>query len=225
MIRVEQRPTRHSYSSMKKWQECPAAYRYSYILKMADPPNAAMMRGSRLHKLAEDYMNADPSEPVPYDIKKIGLKLYQLREAKAKPEVTWLVDSDWQPVKRQEHAKLKAIIDVHRMDGEVLRLHDYKSGREYPSHTDQLEFYAAMGLCHYPDAKRAESSAIYFDSGYESNSRSVIRDMLPYLRTKWMVVATRIDNDQSFYPTPGGHCARCNFGISKGGPCDAEQRT
>lgn len=216
---LKHRPTRHSYSSIKKYLECPRAYYYSYIERRSDPPSAPMMRGTRLHKLAEDYMNAGPEVPVPYDIKKIGLKIYQLRERKALAEAVWLIDANWLPVVQPEDAKIKAIIDVHRLDNDVLIIHDYKSGREYPSHADQLEFYAAVGLCKFASAKRAESSAIYIDSGREGAQRGIIREMLPYFRDKWGKYIDRMDSDDEFAPVAGRHCERCNHSSKNGGPC------
>jgi len=217
---LTQRPTRHSYSSISKYRECPAAYAYRYILKLPDQPTAAMMRGTRLHKLAEDYMdNAD--QPVPYDIKRVGLKLYQLREQGAKAEATWYVDRDWNPVAEDKDAMLVAIIDVHYVSNDTLKLHDYKSGREYTSHADQLELYSTVGLRIYPDAKRVESSAIYFDSGHEGAQRSIIRDMVPYYIDKWGGFIARIDRDEEFLPTAGSHCKRCVYASSNGGPCVA----
>ena len=211
---------RHSYSAIKKYLECPAAYHYCYVLKLPDPPNAAMMRGTRLHKLAEDYMNADFSVPVPYDIRKIGIMIYQMRQKQFMAEQTWLVDAEWKPTDDESSAKLKAVIDVHRLDKDVLYLHDYKSGREYPSHADQLELYAAIGLCIYPSAKRAESSAIYVDSGHEGPRRSIIREMLPHIMGRWDGYIDRMDSDYEFIPTGGSHCQRCNYSSKNGGPCD-----
>ncbi len=221
MFDLTKRPTRHSYSSISKYRECPAAYGYRYLQKMADPPTAAMMRGTRLHKLAENYMNAGFEEAVPYDIKKVGLKLYQLREQRAAPEVEWLLDRDWQPIQDKEAAMLVAVIDVHHINQDLLKLHDYKSGREYPSHSDQLELYCTVGLSVHRDAQRAEGSAIYFDTGHEGAQRSIIRDMLPYYRDRWGGFIAGIEGDVEFRPTPGGHCKRCSFNSANGGPCDA----
>lgn len=219
---LTKRPYRHSYSSIKKHRECPRAYALSYISKVPDPPTAAMDRGTRLHKLAEDYMNAGAEVPVPYALKKIALRLYQMREHGSAAEAVWLLDHEWEPVEDQQRAKVKAVIDVHKMGGDnVLRLHDYKSGREYASHADQLELYAAVGLRKYRDADRAEASAIYIDTGHESPSRSIIRDMLPYIIGKWQGHVERVDNDHEFLPTPGGHCERCAYASKNGGPCDA----
>jgi hypothetical protein len=212
---------RYSYSSIKKYLECPAAFKYRYILKLPEPTSAAMDRGTRLHKLAEDYMNADFSVPVPYALKKIGISLYQMRQRHYQTESTWLVDHEWNLVEDENKAMLKAVIDIHRLDKDVLRIHDYKSGREYPSHRDQLELYSAIGLCIYPDAKRVESSAIYIDTGHEGSQRSIIREMLPHILQRWDRDIGRMESDTEFSPTPGGHCERCAHSSKNKGPCDA----
>lgn len=217
---LSKRPVRHSYSSVKLYKECPQRYARRYIAKMEDPPSAAMQRGSRLHKLAEDYLN-NPDMSCPYDIRKLGLRIFQLRNAGAKAEVVMRVDADWRPVHEDSEAKLKAIIDVHRLDNDVLKIHDYKSGREYPDHVHQLEFYSAIGLIHYPDAKRAESSALYFDSGSEGAERGIIREMLPSIIRRWDADMGAIDGDGEFRPTGGGHCKRCPYRSSNGiGTCE-----
>ncbi len=223
LINLAKRPRRHSYSSIKKYKECPAAYAYSYIAKLPDPPTVAMLRGTRLHKLAEDYLN-NTAEQVPFDIRKIGLEVYKLKQRGAVAERVWLLDKNWEPTNDPDTAKIKAVIDVHYLSNDLLKLHDYKSGREYPSHADQLEFYSIVGLCQFPGARRAESSAIYIDTGAEGAVRSVIREMLPKLRTRWVDDIARMDDDVAFIPTGGGHCKRCPYRSSAGGPCDAEVR-
>jgi PD-(D/E)XK nuclease superfamily len=215
------RPRRHSYSSLKRYKECPARYYYSYIMKIPEESSAAMDRGTRLHSLCENYMRAGPDIPVPYDIRKIGIKLYQLRTVKAVPEETWLLDADWNPTEDIERAKLKAIIDVHWRDNDVLRLHDYKSGRPYPDHESQLEFYSAVGLRRFEDARRAESSAIYIDTGFEGSSRSIIREMLPPVIERWQTLMDKLDGDGRFLPSAGGHCKWCPYRSDKGGECEA----
>lgn len=222
MFDLTKRPTRHSYSSISKYKECPAAYGYGYIQRLPNPPTSAMMRGTRLHKLAEDYMNASEEVPVPFDIRKIGLKLYQLRSQGAKPEAVWCVNRNWEPCSEDDpDGWIKAVIDVHLLDNDVLKLHDYKSGREYPTHADQLELYSSIGLAWVRDAKRAESSAIYFDTGHEGSQRSIIRDLLPHIRARTSADIGRMESDNEFRPRPGGHCERCAFASKAGGPCEA----
>jgi len=216
----DNRPTRHSYSSLRTYKECPAKYAYSYIDRIPSPPSAAMDRGSRLHKLCEDYLGGGlPS--CPYDIRRIGVKIFQMRGKGALPEQTWLLDKDWYATENPGDAMLKAIIDVHYMDSGVLKIHDYKSGREYPEHQDQLELYALIGLQRFPLTGRVEASAIYIDTGIEGQPRSIIRPMLPKLRQRWDGLIARVGADGEFLPTPGGHCRRCHYRSDAGGECDA----
>jgi len=212
---------RHSYSSLSTYKECPAKYSYRYVEKLPDVPSAAMTRGTRLHKLCEDYLAGGP---CPYDLKRIGLKIFQMRDRGAVSEQTWLLDHDWEPTPHPGEAMLKAVIDVHYIDHDVLRIHDYKSGREYPEHQAQLELYSLIGLQRFPLARRAEASAIYIDSGNEGSAVSIIRAMLPKLRERWDGLIARVGNDGEFLPTPGGHCKRCSFRSDGGGPCDAWRR-
>lgn len=212
------RPTRHSYSSISTYEECPARYAYSYIYKLPEPGSAAMERGTRLHSLAEDYMK-DSVMPVPYDLRRIGQIIDGFKQAKALPEVTFLVDANWEPTEVLGEAKMKAIIDVHYLEDDLLHVYDYKSGREYPTHRSQLELYSVLGLLKYPSAERAESAAVYIDGGYKGQDGSIIRGMLPRLIDKWQGKIVRIEADNDFIANPGSACKRCSFAKSRGGPC------
>lgn len=213
-----QRPSRWSYSAWSTYEDCPAQYAYSYIHKLPWPASPAMARGTMLHQQAEDYMN-DPSMPVPYDLRKIGRTLDELRSKRAMAEQTWLADNLWRVTEYQPSAWTKAIVDVHYLSGDVLHLYDYKSGREYPSHRDQLEFYSVLGLIRYPEAQRAESGAIYIDGGFTGNEGSIIRAMMPKLVDKWNERGMRMMSDTNFIAAPGGHCKWCPYRASAGGPC------
>ena len=212
------RPKRHSYSSISTWEECPAKYAYSYIYNLPWPSSAAMERGTRLHSLAEDYLNT-PEMPIPYDLRKIGPILDRQKQAGGKAEVIWLVNEKWEPVEDQKDAKVKAIVDCHYVAGEVLHVDDYKSGREYPSHRSQLELYSILGLLKYPLAGRAESAAIYIDGGYSGQDASIIRAMLPHLIDKWSTKIERLESDDDFIANPGSGCRWCPYRKSIGGPC------
>lgn len=213
-------PRRHSYSSIACYIQCPARYSYRYVQHLTEPGTAAMDRGTRLHKQAETYL-LSPEMPCPYELRRVGLTLYRLRQRGALSEQTWYVDADWNKCD-SDAAKIKCVVDVHYVANDVLYLSDFKSGREYSTHSDQLELYSLVGLQHYPEVKRVESNAIYIDNGCEGKDRSMIRDMLPHYRKEWDRRIARIESDPEFLPAPGSHCKSCPFGKSKGGPCQAE---
>lgn len=213
------RPTRHSYSSISTYEECPARYAYSYIHKLPEPGSAAMERGTRLHSMAEDYLKT-PGMPVPYDLRRIARELDAAKSAGALAEVVFLTDSSWAPVKDQKLAKMKGIVDYHWIDKDnVLHIRDLKSGREYPTHRGQLELYSVLGLLQYPHIERAESAAVYIDGGYTGQDGSIIRGMLPHVIDKWQAKIIRIEADNDFIANPGSACRWCSFAASRGGPC------
>lgn len=212
------RPKRWSYSALSTWKECPKKYFFSYIEGIPWPESAPMLRGTRLHGLAEQYMK-EPAMPVPYDLKKIGRLLSDARDAGGKSEEVWLIDKDWQPVDDPNRAWVKAIVDLHWVEGEVLHVRDHKSGREYPSHRDQLELYAILGMLKYPSVRRAESAAIYIDGGYTGMDGSIIRPMLPSLISKWDTDAKAMESDALFDAKPGSACRWCPYANKQGGPC------
>jgi len=212
------RPSRWSYSALSTYKGCPAQYKYSYIDGLSSPPSAAMARGTRLHTLCEDYVTGKITH-MPNDLRKISLRLEDLRQRQAQAEAVWLLDKEWSPVADQSKAWIKAIVDVHWLAGDVLHLADYKSGNSYPEHDDQLQLYGILGLQQYPEAKRVEYSAIYIDSGTVGAVGGLIRPMAERLREKWHSDAIIMEADTEFQPKPGSACNWCPFKPSKGGPC------
>lgn len=212
------RPTRWSYSQWSTWRDCPAQYAYSYIHKLPWPVNAAAQRGTLLHTMAEDYVTGKVAD-VPFDLKKISKFLKDLKERQAIAEQTWMLNKQWSPVADKSVAWIKAIVDVHYVEGDVLHLRDYKSGKEYATHNDQLELYGIIGLQMYPLVKRADLGAIYIDGGFSGAEGSIIRPMLPKLIEKWDQRARDMENDQTFIANPGYKCQWCPYAQGKGGPC------
>jgi hypothetical protein len=212
-------PKRWSYSSLSTYESCPAKWYYGYIVGLTGEPSPAMARGSRLHADCESYVKGDLMV-VPYELKKVALRLEDFKQRKAKAEEVWLLDKDWKT--SDQEPWIKAIIDVHYVESNVLHVIDHKSGREYPEHREQLELYSLIGLCRYPEVKRAEYSALYLDTGHVSNEGAILRGDIMNSRIKhWHDRAIRIFEDKDYRPKPGGACKWCDYSAKKGGPCEA----
>lgn len=215
------RPTRWSYSSISTYESCPAKWKYSYIDNLPYKASAAMERGSRLHADCEKFLK-EPLHVLPWELAKMGPRLQDLKNLGAKSEETWCLDKSWLP--DMANPWVKAIVDVHwfESDGTVLHVRDFKSGREYPDHRDQLELYALIGLSYFPEVKRVEYGAIYLDTGHVSNEGAVIRgDMMDKKIQVWHGKAETMMNDEQLLPRPGAACRWCDYARSKGGPCTA----
>ncbi len=223
------RPTRWSYSSISTYEQCPQKWKFSYIDNLPWASSAAMSRGTRLHQMAEDYVNG-VVDRVPHEVQKIGILLDGLKQKKAKAEAVWLLDQHWQPTQvddnnlnpdfRPKPTWVKTIVDVHYVAGDILYVKDYKSGRQmYDDHRTQLELYGIVGLVHHPEVKRVETSAVYIDTGFEGMEGSIIRPMLPKLIAKWEDKAQTMMKDEVWEPKPGRACNWCDYAKAKGGPC------
>jgi hypothetical protein len=211
------KPTRWSYSSLSTYKQCPAKWKFSYIDNIPWESSAAMTRGTRMHKMAEDFVTG-AIDFIPSEIKRIGPTLLSFKTMGAKAEATFLLDNEWKPVENQDNAWIKSIIDLHYVDGPVLYVKDYKSGQMYEDHRTQLELYGIMGLLKYPEVKRVETSAIYMDTGHEGMDGTIIRAMLPSLVKKWDDDAKKMYADEVYEPKPG-NCKWCPYAKNKGGPC------
>lgn len=202
---------------MSTYESCPAKWKYGYIDNLPYKASAAMARGSRLHSDCENYLKGNLMV-LPYELKKVAMRLEGLKVKGAKSEETWLLGRDWDT--KGGEPWIKAIIDVHYIESNVLHVCDFKSGREYPDHRDQLELYAIMGLCVFPELKRAEYEALYLDTGHVSNEGAILRgDLLESKRLGWNNRAIKIFEDREFKPNPGGACRWCDYSGAKGGPC------
>ena len=211
--------TRFSYTSISTYENCPAQFKYSYIDNLETPSSAAAMRGTRLHKMAEDFMNGQLLR-IPHEIHKLGPAITLLKSQNAVPEEAWMVDKNWEATEDKSNARIKAIIDVHYRLDDVVYVKDYKSGQMYDDHRTQLELYGIIALCRYPDAKRVDTSALYIDTGYEGMQGSIIRPMLPALKNMWNDKIIKIERDDVFEPKPETRkCGWCAFQKRKGGPC------
>jgi len=215
---MNEMPKRWSYSSLSTYESCPAKWHYGYILGHEFVPSPAMVRGTRLHLDCENYLKGNITI-IPYELKKVALKLENLRIKGGKSEETWLLGMDWKPCKGEPW--IKSIIDVHYVESGVLHVTDFKSGREYPEHREQLELYGLMGLNIYPEVKRVEYDALYLDAGYYSNEGSILRgDIAQAKIERWTSRAIRIFEDKQFLPRPSlMSCRFCDYSHKKGGPC------
>ena len=66
---MNEKPKRWSYSSLSTYKQCPAKWKFSYIDGIEWPASAAMLRGTRMHSMAEDFLNGTLMA-VPHEIRK-----------------------------------------------------------------------------------------------------------------------------------------------------------
>jgi len=218
--------TAWSFSRWNTYETCPLKAKFLYIDKLREPDNAAQARGTAIHKKAEDYVTGATTPTVPGELKFFAAEFKKLRKLGAQVELQWAFRSDWSPTDwfaRDAWCRIKldALVSIK---GKVVLI-DYKTGRQYPEHEDQLSLYALGGFCSLPLAKEIEAQDWYLDEGKLRPEQERIlgedyqRSDMEALKKDWAKKTKLMLTDQNFKPKPGDGCRFCHFRKSNGGPC------
>lgn len=212
-----------SYSRWKTYDQCPRKARYNYIDKLPQPESEAMARGSRIHKMAEDYLNGKIAK-VGADLKHFAAYLKQLKSEGAGPEHELTFTNTWSPTGWfAKDAWLRIKVDVISLPerSKELLIVDWKTGKKYDDHIQQCGLYALGGLItpEAHDAATVRTKLCYTDTG-EEVEEVFKRSETESLRKLWLGKTRAMLNDTKFAPLPSRSCMWCPYSKSKGGPCE-----
>lgn len=234
-------PDAWSYSRLADYETCPARFAYKYIIKIPEAENENFIRGNKVHKIAEQYVQregpyagAQWDAVVPQEIASFG-GLFQLIRGDSTgvfTEQQWAFAADWSvtgwfakpPAKP---AWVRNIIDlgINHGDGHITLI-DHKTGKKYDTNQEQVEQFGMSALLRFPDVQTVETRLWYLDSGEEVKSGTgrkdlpfITRDMLPSLKAKWKARVEPMFNDRQFAPRRNSKCKWCPFSSAAGGPC------
>ena len=207
---------RWSYSKLKTWETCPAKYNFSYLQRLPSTGSAASSRGSQMHDELEKYLGEDsyPDWMDPH-----LEHLLPLSNGLREEEIC--LDNLWQPCEKDK-AAFVAIIDMlcFNKDGTHAMVVDYKSGRRYEDHAQQLHLYALAVMSAYELVERCDVANYYLDEPPGGWLRShYTRDDLEIGQLLWQDKLETMLKDETFLPRPGRQCRWCDYAASKGGPC------
>lgn len=219
--------TAWSYSRYTDYQRCPALAKYKHVLRLKEPENEAMARGSEVHHQAQGAVEGTIKK-LPPTLVNFREDFRELKAVKAVCEQQWAFNRDWKKVDWfAKDCWLRIMVDVHHVVQEkvrgvlrrsVLRIIDWKTGRQHAEHKDQRSLYALGGILVYPDIAEVEATHAYLDSGETATDRWRGSD-LEALQKMWLKNVTPMMNDRRFAPRPGNHCRWCHFRKANGGPC------
>lgn len=212
------RITQWSFSRWNDYEQCPFKAKLKYVLKMKEPENPAMARGSAIHKLAEDYTNG-ALKKLPAELSKFEMEFKALRHYKATAEKEWAFTASWEPRGWfDKDVWLRIKVDAVAYRKEDVLIIDHKTGRHYPNHLDQLELYAMGALLMITERDMVTVADWYLDSG-EDAQKSFARNQLDALQKVWLHRTKAMLSDTEFAPKPGPKCKWCHFRKDNGGPC------
>ena len=119
-----------------------------------------MERGTRIHKLAEDYVSGVISE-LPNELSVLSSRFEQLRAlGNAKCELEWAFTSSWSPTDwfaKDTWLRVKA--DVLFEQDDQLYIVDHKTGKRYDDHRKQLSLYALASFTMLPSIGEISAEA------------------------------------------------------------------
>lgn len=202
-----------SYSRLGDWRKCPRMAYFKHILKMKEPGNEHTVRGTEVHKQAQDYVEGKIAT-VPPACAKFAKELAKLRKDKALCETEWAFGPDWSEqtwfAKIYRLLRVKTDVCVVYKKGAMLHVVDHKTGRTNPDHEEQLSLYATAAFVKYPTAKTVLAELWYHDSG-EKVSQEFSREDLPGLKKYWEETTEAMFADRAFQCRPGDACRFCWF--------------
>ena len=224
--------------SYSRWNDhsgndgCPQRFKWTHLDKSylkAHPivKGPALVRGTAIHKLAEDYVAAARAPAMSTELMLFKEEFAMLRKVKAIPEGKMQFDNMWRPLTDwfEPRVWLRTVLDAHyrRKIGKTTQREvviDYKTGK---SLADDLQFhlYGASGLSQWHEVQEVEVQIWYTDQGVLAPEKPLVygREELPEMQKAWEKRIIPMLTDKRFSPRPGAYCRYCNFSKSKGGPC------
>ncbi len=225
-----------SFSRWSDYRGCPLKFKLKHLDKLAEPPNAAMQRGTDIHKLAEDY-TLGKIKALPAELGSFKVEFKRLREQKIKTvEGQWAFKRDWTITRWNDWdgAWLRVKMDATytNVEHNALVVIDHKTGKYREEKNEeyllQLDLYGTAGLAYVPEVDLVSPRLWYLDVGriYPDPDTNESEEELEYTRDKakefrksWEVRVEPMFRDRTFKPTPGDACRFCHYRKSNGGPC------
>lgn len=214
--------SRWSYSKLSTYEKCPSKKKYKYDLRVevTTPQHPAALRGNQLHADLENNLGKSLYE-VPEWIRPHHPHLERYQNGQKEQRIE--LDNEWAPLgdNTEEEPWLVAIIDLCDVKDLYATVVDYKSGKRYSSHPEQIELYSLSVLCKLPELARVEGLNYYLDEkpGSWGKPVYVTRDAVPEVKARWNSRVLMMDSDTECAPRPGFYCKWCEYSKTSGGPC------
>ena len=152
--------TAWSYSRLSAYEQCPLKFKLTTLDGLKEPTSLAMERGKDIHKEGELYLG-DISLPIPPSYKLLAVEMAALRALKVQSELEVTFTKDWQPTGWFDtDAWCRIKIDALAIDEGVVKIIDFKTGKNRGGYEDQLELYVLASLLMYPEHPHSDRRAL-----------------------------------------------------------------
>lgn len=203
-----------SFSKISTYKECPLKYKYRYIDKIPSKPSVHLIKGSKVHKLLENYENSTAGEYSEivrnFAESELGQEILSkpsIREHKIKLNADLRANDE---LKKHE-TRFIGFIDRINVDGGV-DLIDFKTGKyKEPKYQDfeQLILYSLYMFDKF-DICEIKLRFVYVEHNIE-NTLIFKRESADFYRTQLKADIEKIENDSEFKKCPGPLCPWCDY--------------
>lgn len=213
-----------SFSRLSGYEKCPLQAVLDLNKIKTEAPGPALIKGSEIHEHLSRYLQKFESRLRGEVIhKSIGVLLRSLRKLKKgtslRVEQQWAFKKNWMITEWfASDAWCRMVVDVAVAFKDSVRVVDFKTGKIYASHDDQLGLYALGSFMKFPEVNTVTVELWYTDIGATS-IKEYDRSSVQTLQKYWEGRAKPMLKDRKFAPRPGGYCRWCLYSTAKGGPC------
>jgi CRISPR/Cas system-associated exonuclease Cas4 (RecB family) len=216
-----------SFSRLEVFEKCPYQAKLRYLDKRPEPPtvdSSARDRGTELHKIAEDFIQAKRDDVGTLVKSKDSLEICRsyFTEGRAEVEQNWGYTKDWGVTGWFDNdiylrVKCDVVLNVSEYEAEIV---DWKSGRKDGNeikHTNQGQLYVLAAFVRKPELQLARARFEYVDHG-KKLERTYTRADVPRLMDVWTRRLAAMTEATRFPPKPNKlNCKYCPFSSNNGG--------
>jgi CRISPR/Cas system-associated exonuclease Cas4 (RecB family) len=139
-----------SYSGLSLYRKCPKAWHDAYVLGNRSEAGAAANRGTEIHKEIEDYFNGLVERITHSALHKWKAYFFGLAPRNPVPEMKLGACSAWSPMAFDDAtANVRGAMDLVTVGEAATHIIDWKTGKVYPEHEKQADFYAALSAAYH----------------------------------------------------------------------------
>ena len=172
----------YSYSSIKTYEECPAKYKFSRILRLPQPSGPAAERGTLIHAEIEEALNGG-LVLLSADVEHLANSIEVWRKSGAQSELEFAFDKHWHEVSyKSDSAIFRGIIDLYMEHDDQAVVIDFKTGKER-DYQDQVKVYSAAILATKPHINSVRNIIEFIDQKKTKEYVPVRRENLSELKS------------------------------------------
>jgi hypothetical protein len=204
---------KYSYSSLKKFKNCPLQYQQTKVLNnYTEETHESAEFGKSVHAALENYAKSGIALPRNYLKFKPVMDVLLNMPGKKFTEVELALDDRHTPVSFNDPSYMvRGIVDLLIVDGDTAYIFDYKTGSNRYADLKQLCLLAILVFNCLPSIHTIRSGLIFLSNNQFISNKDYTRDQLPVLWEGFNPDIKKLERSfelNIWPPNPSGLCKR-----------------